>query len=187
MGSGPGPSLPEPRAPLHTGWRRGGESREAGQGTSSLDPRDSGRALTSWRAARLRKSQHCVARAYNTPSKLRRKASLGSRARPSRTPRGQDWETANLCKGSERGVCLKSLGAGTGVWDPSIFKGYRERNGVCVSVIAALGKLRLEGGDPVLKQNGSGSMHFKEKFRISKQNSRLNQGWGGGSGVLALT
>lgn len=90
MGSGPGPSLPEPRAPLHTGWRRGGEGSEAGQGTSSLDPRDSGRALTAWRAARLRKSQHCVAPAYNTASKLRRKASLGSRARPSRTPRGQE-------------------------------------------------------------------------------------------------
>lgn len=56
-----------------------------------------------------------------------------------------------------------------------------------VPVIAALGKLRLEGGDPALKQNGNGSVHFKEKYRTSKQNTRVNRGWGGGSGVSALT
>lgn len=130
MGSRPGPSLPEPPAPLHTGWRRGGDGREAGQRTSNLDPRDFGRALTSWRAARLRKSQHGVTQACNTPSKFRRKASLGSRVMPSGTGEVSNRKLQIFLQ-RRRSISLKVPGPELGYGMPPSSKGMGKRWSAC--------------------------------------------------------
>lgn len=110
---------------------RGGEGGETGQGTSSPDPREAGRSLTSWRAARLRKSHHGVAQACNTPSEFRTKAILSSRVRPSGPRRGQEEETANLSAEGGQSICLKVPGLELGYGTLHLHGEWGKRQGAC--------------------------------------------------------